>query len=113
MSGIMLAATGATGFTPVTRTYNSGSGTENVPTGALSCVITLWGAGGDILRGVCDLPRVRAVGLRVGKGREEMEREPKSDWARYAFGYSDKKPGASFWIIHGAMVALIIMYGLW
>lgn len=36
---------------------------------------------------------------------------PKSDLARYAFGYSDKKPGKSFWIIHLILV-LIILFGL-
>lgn len=36
------------------------------------------------------------------------DKGPKSEWARYAYGYSDKKPGASFWLIHGAMVAFIL-----
>lgn len=31
--------------------------------------------------------------------------EPKGELARYAFGYSDEKPGAAFWII------LVIMTG--
>lgn len=35
---------------------------------------------------------------------------PKSDWARYAFGYSDKKPGASFWIIHAWLLALALWF---
>ena len=34
-------------FTPVTNTYNSGSGTETVPTGATQLVITAYGSGGD------------------------------------------------------------------
>lgn len=38
---------GLSAFTPVTNTYNSGSGTENVPSGATTCVITVWGAGGS------------------------------------------------------------------
>src|SRR5690349_11941607 len=33
-------------FTPVTHTYNSGSGTETVPTGATSLTITSWSGGG-------------------------------------------------------------------
>jgi hypothetical protein len=33
--------------------------------------------------------------------------EPKSELARYAFGYSDKKPGWLFWAIHAAMIAYI------
>lgn len=33
---------------------------------------------------------------------------PKSDWARYAYGYSDKRPGFAFWAIHAGMVAFII-----
>ena len=39
---------GGGGFTPVTRTYNSGTAaTETVPTGATNVVITLWGGGGS------------------------------------------------------------------
>lgn len=38
-----------------------------------------------------------------------MKNEPKSDIARYAFGYSDKKPGKLFWIIHIAMVVFILI----
>src|SRR5580765_7905212 len=33
-------------FTPVTRTYDSASGTETVPSGAASCTIKVWGGGG-------------------------------------------------------------------
>src|ERR1700749_2512004 len=40
------ATTGGGGFTPITHTYNSGSGTENVPTGAAQVVITCYGQGG-------------------------------------------------------------------
>jgi hypothetical protein len=36
--------------------------------------------------------------------------EPRSDLARYAFGYSDKKPGWLFWLIHLAMVAFIAWF---
>lgn len=35
--------------------------------------------------------------------------EPKSELARYAFGYSDKKPGWGYWLIHLAMLAVIIL----
>jgi hypothetical protein len=35
--------------------------------------------------------------------------EPKSELARYAFGYSDKKPGWLFWAIHAAMIAYIAL----
>ena len=34
--------------------------------------------------------------------------EPRSELARYAFGYSDKKPGWLFWLIHLAMVAFVL-----
>lgn len=34
----------------------------------------------------------------------ERNRGPKSDLARYAFGYSDKKPGKLFWVIHAGLV---------
>lgn len=30
-----------------------------------------------------------------------------SSWGRYAFGYSDRRPGVWFWLIHGAMVAFV------
>lgn len=38
----------------------------------------------------------------------ERDRGPRSEWARYAYGYSDKKPGKFFWIIHCGMIALIL-----
>jgi hypothetical protein len=34
---------------------------------------------------------------------------PKSDFNRYAFGYTDKKPGKSFWIIHTILILVIII----
>ena len=33
---------------------------------------------------------------------------PQSDFARYAYGYSDKKPGWNFWLIIGGMVIFIL-----
>jgi hypothetical protein len=33
-----------------------------------------------------------------------MANEPKSEMARYAFGYSDKKPSKSYWVILAIMV---------
>lgn len=39
---------------------------------------------------------------------EEQERGPYSDYARYAFGYSDKKPPWTYWLIVGGMVAYIL-----
>ena len=42
---------GKSSFTPVTRTYTSGSGTETIPTGASQVVIEVWGAGGSGGRG--------------------------------------------------------------
>jgi hypothetical protein len=38
-----------------------------------------------------------------------MRQEPRSELARYAFGYSDKKPGKLFWIIHIIMMIFIII----
>lgn len=35
---------------------------------------------------------------------------PKGPLARYAFGYTDKKPGLSFWLIHIAMVAFVLYH---
>lgn len=37
-----------------------------------------------------------------------MHDEPRGELARYAFGYSDKKPGWFWWIIHLMMVAFIL-----
>ena len=34
--------------------------------------------------------------------------EPRGELARYAFGYSDRKPGWLFWVIHLAMVAFVL-----
>jgi hypothetical protein len=34
--------------------------------------------------------------------------EPRSKLARYAYGYSDEKPGWLFWAIHVGMIAFII-----
>lgn len=44
---MMMIGTGTTPFTPVTNTYNSGSGTETIPTGANQVVIEAWGGGGN------------------------------------------------------------------
>ena len=53
MTGITCAIAGMGGstFTPVTRTYTSGSGTETIPTGASQVVIEVWGGGGAGGRG--------------------------------------------------------------
>jgi hypothetical protein len=34
---------------------------------------------------------------------------PRSEHARYAFGYSDKKPGLAWWIITGGMVCFVVL----
>lgn len=36
-------------------------------------------------------------------------RQPRSQLARYAFGYSDKKPSKSFWIIHALMLVYVLV----
>jgi len=41
-------------------------------------------------------------------GQAAMSTEPKGELARYAFGYSDKKPGPAFWIIHAAMIVFLL-----
>lgn len=33
---------------------------------------------------------------------------PRSEHARYAFGYSDKKPGKMWWAIHVGMVIFVV-----
>jgi hypothetical protein len=38
-------------------------------------------------------------------------KEPKSQGMRYAYGYSDKKPGLAWWLIHLAML-LFVGYNL-
>ena len=37
----------------------------------------------------------------------ERDGGPKSDFARYAYGYSDKKPHWSFWLILGGMAVYV------
>jgi hypothetical protein len=37
-----------------------------------------------------------------------MRDEPRGELARYAFGYSDKKPSMWFWVIHAAMLAFVV-----
>jgi hypothetical protein len=41
-----------------------------------------------------------------------MASEPKSDLARYAFGYSDKKPHWSFWLMMASMFVASVV-GIW
>lgn len=41
-----MALLGASGFDPITRTYDSGAGTETIPNGASQVAISVWGAGG-------------------------------------------------------------------
>lgn len=35
---------------------------------------------------------------------------PKGELARYAFGYSDTKPGRAFWLIHDGMIAVVVYH---
>lgn len=37
-----------------------------------------------------------------------MSKEPRSELARYAYGYSDKKPGWTYWLIVLGMVAFCL-----
>ena len=37
-----------------------------------------------------------------------MSKEPRSIIGRYAFGYSDQKPGLVWWVIHLAMVGYVL-----
>ena len=45
--------------------------------------------------------------------RERMRRKadqgPRSELARYAFGYSDRKPSRSFWLIFAGMVLFVLL----
>lgn len=34
--------------------------------------------------------------------------EPRGELACYAFGYSDKKPGVAWWLIHISMAAFVV-----
>lgn len=40
------------------------------------------------------------------------DKEPHGELARYAFGYSDKKPSRVWWAIHIAMV-MFILWTMW
>jgi len=44
-----------------------------------------------------------------------MAKEPKGELARYAYGFSDKKPGLAWWIIHGVMAGFVAykMVSIW
>jgi hypothetical protein len=35
-------------------------------------------------------------------------KEPLSEHARYAYGYSDKKPGWTWWLVHIALVLFVL-----
>lgn len=37
-----------------------------------------------------------------------MNKEPRGELVRYAFGYSDKKPGWAWWAIHAGMLAFVL-----
>lgn len=39
---------------------------------------------------------------------KQSERGPRSQYARYAYGYSDEKPGKSFWVILAVMALFCI-----
>lgn len=34
---------------------------------------------------------------------------PDGELARYAYGYSDKKPGWAFWLVHAVLAVVVIM----
>lgn len=36
--------------------------------------------------------------------------EPRGELARYAFGYSNRRPGRVWWIMHGIMVAVVVWH---
>jgi hypothetical protein len=55
---------------------------------------------------------VSYLNLRNGERKNKMKNEPKGELARYAYGFSDKKPSRLFWIIHIAMVIYILWYGI-
>jgi hypothetical protein len=39
-----------------------------------------------------------------------MAQQPRSELARYAFGYSDKKPGPSYWIVQLSILAFCVYF---
>ena len=43
------------------------------------------------------------------RSTREADRGPLSEWARYAYGYSDKKPGWTSW----APLAIMVIYVVW
>lgn len=47
-------------------------------------------------------------GYVLARRLRRKDPEPHGELARYAFGYSDKKPSAAFWIILVAMIIYIL-----
>ena len=45
--------------------------------------------------------------------KTDREKGPKSEFSRYAFGYSDEKPSLSFWIAPAIMVITLVVAYLW
>lgn len=37
-----------------------------------------------------------------------LDKEPRDPLSRYAFGYSDEKPGWGFWVLVGLMTAWVV-----
>lgn len=40
----------------------------------------------------------------------ERDRGPASEFARYAYGYSDKPPGAAWWVIVAVMIGVVVAH---
>jgi hypothetical protein len=38
----------------------------------------------------------------------ERDKGPRSELSRYAFGYSDKKPGMTYWLVQAVVCAIAI-----
>jgi len=39
-----------------------------------------------------------------------VSKSPKSELAKYAFGYSDKKPGWTYWLVQAAVFAFCVYF---
>ncbi len=72
MSGIQMSLLGSSGFTPVTNTYDIGSGDDTIPMGASQVVIEIWGSGGSgsgsRIENPMEEPGVYSTGYGGGSG---------------------------------------------
>lgn len=79
MAGILTATIGMGGFVAVARTYDSGTGTDTIPTGASQVSIEIWGAGNRGGNGDLGIPAVGGGSGSGGYSKKTFALTP-SDW---------------------------------